>query len=292
MPITIRMPAFGGIKGKEHHGESPETFYVHTAGLKVVAPSGALDAYRLLRLAIADPDPVIVLEPKARYWSKEDGDLTVEGPGIGAGRVLRDGGACTVVLVRRDGGAVPRRRASVLADEGIEARVVDLRIALAARRRPDRRLRARHRSRRRRARGAEDPGARRRGHRALIVEEAFDFLEAPVAPGHGMGRAVSAGGAGTPLPAQRAPHRGGGPRDGERTDGPAGVRDAGPRRGSRGGRDRRVARRGRRHRRAEPAARRGRDREGGRRDPLALRRGGDRAARAPVRVRSRSARRS
>ena len=96
MPIVIRMPAFGGIRGKEHHGESPETFYVHTAGLKVVAPSSALDAYRLLRLAIADPDPVIVLEPKARYWSKETGDLTVDGPGIGEGRVLRSGDGCAV----------------------------------------------------------------------------------------------------------------------------------------------------------------------------------------------------
>ena len=93
MPITIRIPSFGGIKGKEHHGESPETYYVHTAGLKVVAPSGALDAYRLLRLAIADPDPVIVLEPKARYWSKEDGDLDGRGPrDRRRARVLRDGG--------------------------------------------------------------------------------------------------------------------------------------------------------------------------------------------------------
>ncbi|HEY5859294.1 MAG TPA: transketolase C-terminal domain-containing protein, partial [Actinomycetota bacterium] len=126
MPIVIRMPAFGGIKGKEHHGESPETFYVHTAGLKVVAPSGALDAYRLLRLAIADPDPVIVLEPKARYWSKEDGDLAVEGPGIGDGRVLRDGGACTVFSY---GAMVARclEAAETVAGEGIETRMVDLR---------------------------------------------------------------------------------------------------------------------------------------------------------------------
>src|SRR3990172_3757886 len=97
MPVTIRIPSFGGIKGKEHHGESPETYYVHTAGLKVVVPSTSLDAYRLLRLAIADPDPVIVLEPKSRYWSKEDGDLTREGPGIGAARVLREGSACAIV---------------------------------------------------------------------------------------------------------------------------------------------------------------------------------------------------
>jgi len=83
MPIAIRIPSFGGIRGKEHHGESPETYYVHTAGLKVVVPSSALDAYRLLRLSIADPDPVVFLEPKSRYWTKEEGELTAEGPGIG-----------------------------------------------------------------------------------------------------------------------------------------------------------------------------------------------------------------
>ena len=97
LPITIRIAAFGGIKGKEHHGESPETYYVHTAGLKVVVPSSPLDAYRLLRAAVADPDPVVVLEPKARYWGKEAGELTTEGPGIGAGRVLRTGDDVTVV---------------------------------------------------------------------------------------------------------------------------------------------------------------------------------------------------
>jgi len=126
MPITIRIPAFGGIKGKEHHGESPETYYAHTAGLKVVVPSSALDGYTLLRRAIADPDPVIVLEPKAKYWAKEDGDLTDDGPGIGTGRILREGDAVTLVSY---GSMVTRAResADVLAAEGIEARVVDLR---------------------------------------------------------------------------------------------------------------------------------------------------------------------
>jgi len=126
MSITLRIPAFGGIKGKEHHGESPETYYAHTAGLKVVAPSSALDAYRLLRQAIADPDPVIVLEPKARYWSKESGELASDGPGIGNARVLRDGENVTLVTY----GAMVARvldAAAVLADEAITARVVDLR---------------------------------------------------------------------------------------------------------------------------------------------------------------------
>ena len=126
MPITIRIPSFGGIKGKEHHGESPETYYAHTAGLKVVVPSTPLDGYVLLRHAIADPDPVVVLEPKARYWSKEQGELASDAPGIGVGRVLRDGSDVTLVAY---GSMVPRilDAAAQLSDAGIEARVVDLR---------------------------------------------------------------------------------------------------------------------------------------------------------------------
>jgi pyruvate dehydrogenase E1 component beta subunit len=126
MPITIRIPSFGGIRGKEHHGESPETYYVHTAGLKVVTPSSPLDAYRLLRAAITDPDPVVVLEPKARYWMKEAGELPVSGPGIGEGRMLRDGDDVTLIAY---GSMVDRTldAATVLAEQGVAARVVDLR---------------------------------------------------------------------------------------------------------------------------------------------------------------------
>jgi len=178
MPITIRMPAFGGIKGKEHHGESPETFYVHTAGLKVVSPSNPGDAYRLLRLAIADPDPVIVLEPKARYWAKAETDLTTEGPGIGQGAVVREGDAATVFTY----GAMVARSldaASLLADEGVSARVVDLRTLspmddalIAACVRETGRAVVVHEAPRTLGLGAEVA--------ARIVEEAFDFLEAPV----------------------------------------------------------------------------------------------------------------
>jgi pyruvate dehydrogenase E1 component beta subunit len=126
MPITIRIPSFGGIKGKEHHGESPETYYVHTAGLKVVTPSSPLDAYRLLRHAIADPDPVVFLEPKARYWGKEEGELVLDEPGIGRGRVVRDGDDVTLVAY---GSMVARslEAAAVMSDGGVGARVIDLR---------------------------------------------------------------------------------------------------------------------------------------------------------------------
>jgi 2-oxoisovalerate dehydrogenase E1 component beta subunit len=179
MPITVRIPSFGGIRGKEHHGESPETYYVHTAGLKVVTPSSALDAYRLLRLAIADPDPVIVLEPKSRYWSKEEGGLTVDGPGIGTGRVLREGDACTIFSY---GAMVARclEAAAALADEDIAARVVDLRslapldIDLIGRcARDTGRVVVVHEAPRTLGMGAEIA--------ALVMEEAFDHLEAPVA---------------------------------------------------------------------------------------------------------------
>lgn len=126
MPVTIRIPSFGGIRGKEHHGESPETYYVHTAGLKVVVPSSPLDAYALLRAAIADPDPVIFLEPKSRYWTKEAGDLPAEGPGIGRARVVREGSACVLVAY---GAMIARcmEAAEELSDGGVECSVLDLR---------------------------------------------------------------------------------------------------------------------------------------------------------------------
>ena len=126
VPAVIRIPSFGGIKGKEHHGESPETYYVHTAGLKVVVPSSPLDAYRLLRLSIDDPDPVIFLEPKSRYWSKETGEPTSDGPGIGRARTVRDGGSCVVIAY---GAMVTRclEAAEVLSAEDIEVSVLDLR---------------------------------------------------------------------------------------------------------------------------------------------------------------------
>ena len=166
MPITIRIPSFGGIRGKEHHGESTETYWVHTAGLKVVVPSTALDAYRLLRLAIADPDPVIVLEPKARYWSKEEGELTVDGPGIGVGRVLRDGDACTVVTY---GAMVTRclEAAGVLAGRRHLRAGRGPALVVAARCAAPRSVRAGDGAGGRRARGADDArdGRRDRGAR-------------------------------------------------------------------------------------------------------------------------------
>jgi 2-oxoisovalerate dehydrogenase E1 component beta subunit len=178
VPVTIRIPSFGGIRGKEHHGESPETYYAHTAGLKVVAPSSALDAYRLLRLAIADPDPVIVLEPKARYWSKETGELSADGAGIGEARVVRDGDDVTIVAY----GAMVARAldaAAVLSDDGVSARIVDLRSLapidddlLARCARETGRVVVVHEAPRSVGLGAEVA--------ARVMELAFDHLQAPV----------------------------------------------------------------------------------------------------------------
>ena len=179
MPIVIRIPSFGGIRGKEHHGESPETYYVHTAGLKVVVPSSPLDAYALLSAAIRDPDPVIVLEPKSRYWSKEDGDLPVDGPAIGVARTLREGDACVLVSY----GAMLHRcleAAEALADEGVSCSVLDLRSlvpldlgALASAVRSTGRAVVVHEAPLTLGMGAEIV--------ARIQEVAFDHLEAPVA---------------------------------------------------------------------------------------------------------------
>jgi len=96
MPITIRIPFGGHIGAVEHHSESPEAYYAHTAGLKVVAPATPGDAYALLQSAIADPDPVIFFEPKARYYMKEEIDTTRQVP-IGKARVARQGSGLTVI---------------------------------------------------------------------------------------------------------------------------------------------------------------------------------------------------
>ena len=72
MPVTVRIPLFGGIGAAEHHSESTESYWAHTAGLKVVVPSTPADAYWLLRYAIACPDPVMYLEPKRRYQGRGD----------------------------------------------------------------------------------------------------------------------------------------------------------------------------------------------------------------------------
>jgi pyruvate dehydrogenase E1 component beta subunit len=126
MPLVIRMPYTGGYGGAEHHNDSPETYYAHTAGLKVVTPSTAIDAYHLLRASIADPDPVVFLEPKSRYWSKEDGELAGEGAPIGTSRIVREGSDATLIAY---GAMVARslQAAQAAAERGVDLEVLDLR---------------------------------------------------------------------------------------------------------------------------------------------------------------------
>jgi 2-oxoisovalerate dehydrogenase E1 component beta subunit len=124
--MVIRIPSGGAIKGVEHHSESPEVYYTHTAGLKVVVPSTPLDAFSLLIRSIREPDPVIFLEPKSRYWSKETGDLAPNGESIGVARVVREGGHVTLISW---GGMVSRcvAAAEAAAEDGVELEVIDLR---------------------------------------------------------------------------------------------------------------------------------------------------------------------
>jgi 2-oxoisovalerate dehydrogenase E1 component beta subunit len=79
MPITVRIPYGGGIGAVEHHSESPEAYFAHTPGLRVVTCGGPQDAHTMLRQAIASDDPVIFLEPKRRYWVKDEVDESLNG---------------------------------------------------------------------------------------------------------------------------------------------------------------------------------------------------------------------
>jgi pyruvate dehydrogenase E1 component beta subunit len=97
MPVTVRIPSFGGIGAAEHHSDSTESYWAHTAGLKVVVPSTPSDAYWLLRHAIACPDPVMFLEPKRRYWRREVVDTNDPGLPIGRAAVRRAGTDVTVL---------------------------------------------------------------------------------------------------------------------------------------------------------------------------------------------------
>jgi 2-oxoisovalerate dehydrogenase E1 component beta subunit len=98
LPIVIRIPFGGGIGAVEHHSESPETYFVHTAGLRVLAPSDPQAAYWTIQQAINSNDPVIYFEPKRRYWDKGEVTESLDGaPDPWSSRVLRVGTDVTVV---------------------------------------------------------------------------------------------------------------------------------------------------------------------------------------------------
>ena len=167
MPVVIRIPSFGGIKGKEHHGESPETYYAHTAGLKVVVPSDA--ARRLPAAAAVDRRSRSGDLPRAEEPVLVEGgrgaELTADGPPIGkAGVYAARGQGLHDRDLRRDaravhGGGEDSRRGRDRASGGRPA------LARPARRRDARRRRARDGTGRGRPRGAADArdGRRDRG---------------------------------------------------------------------------------------------------------------------------------
>jgi len=126
LPITIRIPYGGNIGAVEHHSESPEAYFIHTAGLKVVTPATPADAYGLLRSAIDDEDPVIFFEPKGRYWQKDEVELPVPHVPIGQARIARPGDSVTVIAY---GPTVETalQAARAAEAEGLSLEVIDLR---------------------------------------------------------------------------------------------------------------------------------------------------------------------
>lgn len=125
--VVVRIPSFGRIGSPEHHSESPETYYAHTAGLKVVCPSSPADAYSMLREAVECPDPVIFLEPKQRYWAREELDLPVRTAPFDQATVRRAGDDVTLVAY---GGAMSVAMAAAAEAESqghVGVEVIDLR---------------------------------------------------------------------------------------------------------------------------------------------------------------------
>ncbi|AJZ82005.1 alpha-ketoacid dehydrogenase subunit beta [Streptomyces antimycoticus] len=126
LPVVIRIPYGGGIGAVEHHSESPEALFAHVAGLKVISPANASDAYWMLQQAIGSDDPVIYFEPKRRYHDKSEVDTAaIPGP-LHAARVVRPGADLTLAaygpMVK-----VALDAAAAAAEEGKSIEVVDLR---------------------------------------------------------------------------------------------------------------------------------------------------------------------
>lgn len=125
-PVVIRIPYGGGIGSIEHHSESPEALFAHTAGLRIITPSNAHDAYWMIQQAAQCPDPVIVFEPKRRYWLKGDVDTEAPGPDPFTAQVVHEGTDATIVAY---GPLVPvaLAAAEAAAEDGRNVEVIDLR---------------------------------------------------------------------------------------------------------------------------------------------------------------------
>ena len=178
MPVVIRIPYGGHIGAVEHHQESPEAYFTHTPGLRVVSPSNANDAYWMIQQAIDSLDPVVFLEPKAKYWQKGEVDLEKPALPLHASRVVRRG--TDVTLVGHGAMVTTLLQAAALAEsEGTSCEVIDLRSLspvdygplLDSVRRTGRMVYAQ-----------EAPGFTSLGSEvaATVMERAFFALEAPV----------------------------------------------------------------------------------------------------------------
>lgn len=126
VPVVIRIPYGGGIGSVEHHSESPEALFAHTAGLRIITPSSPQDAYWMIQQAVDCEDPVIVFEPKRRYWLKGEVDVDTPSGDPFTARVLREGNDATLVAY---GPLVPvaLAAASAAAEDGHSVEVIDLR---------------------------------------------------------------------------------------------------------------------------------------------------------------------
>ncbi len=178
-PMVIRSPYGGGIKGGHYHSQSPEAYFTHTPGLKVVVPSNPEDAKGLLMASIDDPDPVIFLEPK-RVYRASQGNVD-EAPfkiPLGKAKVVREGEGVTLVAW----GAMLHevtKAAEQAEAEGIDCEVIDLRTLLPwdaptviESVKKTGRCVVVHEAPRTSGFGGEII--------AQIMEDAFDYLEAPV----------------------------------------------------------------------------------------------------------------
>lgn len=139
VPLVIRVPFAGGIGAVEHHSESPEALFAHTAGLRIVSPATPQDAYDMIQQAIASPDPVLFLEPKARYWDKGEVDTARVAAQLDAvGGASKGTAEMSVARVARPGTdvtllaygptvRVALQAATAAAESGVSVEVIDLR---------------------------------------------------------------------------------------------------------------------------------------------------------------------
>lgn len=178
MPIVIRIPYGGHVGAVEHHQESPEAYFAHTPGLRVVSPSTPNDAYWMIQEAIASNDPVVFLEPKSRYWPKGEVDLAAPALPLHASRIVRRG--TDVTLVGHGAMVSTLLQAAALAEtEGTSCEVVDLRSLSPVDYGP---ILDSVRSTGRMVYAQEAPGFVSLGSEiaATVMERAFYSLEAPV----------------------------------------------------------------------------------------------------------------